>query len=115
MERRPQGGQGQNRTGESPPSGIAGGPAETWTMVALGPHLAYRKSECWQLSAYSCARRRSIPTAKGTLVPFHVTQYSFCIYAAFWIKKSSWSAKPWSRIPQATAGTCRVVKCTRTQ
>src|SRR5437762_5545107 len=28
----------------------------------LGTHLAYRKSECWKLSAYSCARRRSIPT-----------------------------------------------------
>ena len=27
------------------------GPAETWTMVELGPHLAYRKSECWKLSA----------------------------------------------------------------
>jgi hypothetical protein len=31
------------------------------------------------------------------------------------VKKSSWSAKPWSRIPKATAGTCRVVKCTRTK
>src|SRR5262245_4518022 len=62
MGRRPSGGQGQNRTGESPPSGIAGGPAETWTMVELGTHLAYRKSECWKLSAYSYARRRSIPT-----------------------------------------------------
>src|SRR5215470_5636029 len=31
-------------------------------MVELGPHLAYRKSECWKLSAYRCARRRSIPT-----------------------------------------------------
>ena len=31
--RRPQGGQGQHRPGESPPSGIAGGPAETWTRV----------------------------------------------------------------------------------
>jgi hypothetical protein len=30
---------------------LAGGPAETWTMVELGPHLAYRKSECWKLSA----------------------------------------------------------------
>ena len=49
--RRPQGGQGQHRPGESPPSGIAGGPAETWTMVELGTHLAYRKSECWKLSA----------------------------------------------------------------
>src|SRR6516162_6291197 len=29
--------------------------------------------------------------------------------------KISWSAKPWSRIPKATAGTCRVVKCTRTK
>src|SRR2546428_9932996 len=62
MGRRPQGGQGQNRTGEIPPSGIAGGPVETWTMVELGTHLAYRKSECWKLSTYSCARRRSIPT-----------------------------------------------------
>jgi hypothetical protein len=35
---------------------------ETWTMVELGTHLAYRKSECWKLSTYSCARRRSIPT-----------------------------------------------------
>ena len=42
--------QGQNRTGEIPPSGIAGGPAETWTMVERGPHLAHRKSECWKLS-----------------------------------------------------------------
>ena len=32
-------------------------------MVELGTHLAYRKSECWKLSAYSCARHRSIPTA----------------------------------------------------
>src|SRR5215467_6251026 len=62
MGRRPQGSQGQNRTGESPPSGIAGGPAETWTMVELGTHLAYRKSESWKLSTYSRARRRSIPT-----------------------------------------------------
>src|SRR5262252_3542790 len=51
----------------------------------------------------------------AALVPFRVTQPSFYIYAAFCIKKSSWSAKPWSRIPQATAGTCRVVKCTRTK
>ena len=29
-------------------------------MVELGTHLAYRKSECWKLSAYSCARRRFI-------------------------------------------------------
>ena len=41
----------------------------------------------------------------GALVPFRVTQPSFCIYAAFCIKKISWSAKPWSRIPRATAGT----------
>ena len=27
------------------------GAVETWTMVELGPHLAYRKSECWKLSA----------------------------------------------------------------
>ena len=50
LGRRPSGGQGQNRTGESPPSEIAGGPAETWTMVERGTHLAYRKSECWKLS-----------------------------------------------------------------
>jgi hypothetical protein len=50
LGRRPSGGQGQNRTGESPPSGIAGGPVETWTMVELGTHLADRKSECWKLS-----------------------------------------------------------------
>src|SRR5574341_2509950 len=65
LGRRPSGGQGQNRTGESPPSGIAGGPAETWTMVELGTQLAYRKSECWKLSTYSRARRRSIPTELG--------------------------------------------------
>ncbi len=41
----------RHRPGESPPSGIAGGPAETWTMVERGPHLAYRKSACWKLSA----------------------------------------------------------------
>jgi hypothetical protein len=51
MERRPKEGQGQNRTGAIPPYGTAGEPAETWTMVALGPHLAYRKSKCWKLSA----------------------------------------------------------------
>ena len=34
-------------------------------MVELGTHLAYRKSECWKLSTYSCARRRSIPTVYG--------------------------------------------------
>src|ERR671937_657688 len=62
MGRRPTGGQGQHRTGESPPSGIAGGPAATWTRVERGTHLAYRKSEWWKLSAYSYARRRSIPT-----------------------------------------------------
>jgi hypothetical protein len=28
-------------------------------MVELGTHLAYRKSECWKLSAYGCARRIS--------------------------------------------------------
>ena len=32
MGRRPQGGQGQHRTGEIPPSGIAGGLTETWAM-----------------------------------------------------------------------------------
>jgi hypothetical protein len=41
----------------------------------------------------------------AALVPFRVTQPSFCIYAAFCIKKISWSVKPWSRIPNATAGT----------
>jgi len=33
LGRRPKGGHGQHRPGESPPSGIAGGPAETWTRV----------------------------------------------------------------------------------
>jgi hypothetical protein len=33
LGRRPSGGQGQHRPGESPPSGIAGGPVDTWTMV----------------------------------------------------------------------------------
>src|SRR5262249_8799622 len=42
--------------------GSQGGPAETWTRVERGTHLVYRKSECWKLSAYRCARRRSIPT-----------------------------------------------------
>jgi hypothetical protein len=51
-----------SRPGDSPPSGSAGGPAATWTMVERGPHLAYRKSEGWQLSTSSGARRRSIPT-----------------------------------------------------
>ena len=51
LGRRPSGGQGQHRTREIPLSGVAGGPAETWTMVERGPHLAYRKSECWKLSA----------------------------------------------------------------
>ena len=35
-------------------------------MGELGTHLAYRKSECWKLSAYSCARRSSIPTMSST-------------------------------------------------
>jgi hypothetical protein len=39
-------------------------------MVELGPHLAYRKSECWKLSTYSCARRRSIPTTPGKIMAF---------------------------------------------
>ncbi len=30
---------------------LVGGAAETWTMVELGTHLAYRKSEGWKLSA----------------------------------------------------------------
>ena len=34
-------------------------------MVERGPHLAYRKSECWKLSTYSRARRRFIPTFAG--------------------------------------------------
>ena len=51
LGRRPTGSQGRHRPGEIPPSGIAGGPVETWTMAELGPHLAYRKSECWKLSA----------------------------------------------------------------
>ena len=34
-------------------------------MVERGPHLAYRKSECWKLSASRCARRSSIPTPAG--------------------------------------------------
>src|SRR5262249_2128506 len=63
--RRPTGSQGQPRTGASPPCGSAGGPAETWTMVERGPHLAYRKSESWKRSTYSRARRRSIPTFHG--------------------------------------------------
>src|SRR5712691_1764030 len=50
MGRRPSGGQGQHRTGDIPRSGIAGGPAETWTMGERGTHLAYRKSACWKLS-----------------------------------------------------------------
>jgi hypothetical protein len=50
LGRRPSGGQGQHRTGERPPSGTAGGPAETWTRVARGTHLADRKSACWKLS-----------------------------------------------------------------
>ena len=50
LGRRPAGGQGQHRPGESPPAGIAGGPAETSTMVERGTHLAYRKSERWKLS-----------------------------------------------------------------
>jgi hypothetical protein len=29
---------------------MRGGLAETWAMVELGTHLAYRKSECWKLS-----------------------------------------------------------------
>jgi hypothetical protein len=28
---------------------------ETWTMVELGTHLAYRQSACWSLSTYSRA------------------------------------------------------------
>src|SRR5215510_4085762 len=44
--RRPEGSQGQNRTGESPPSGIAVGSAETWPMEKRAPHLADGKSEC---------------------------------------------------------------------
>jgi hypothetical protein len=51
MGRRPSGGQGQHRTGESPRSGIAGGPAATETMVERGTPLASRKSGCWKLSA----------------------------------------------------------------
>src|SRR5262249_58036183 len=51
LGRRPEGSHGQNRPGEIPPSGIAGGPAETWTMGERGTHLAYRKSACWKLSA----------------------------------------------------------------
>ena len=47
--------------------------------------------------------RRDMPgIVNGALVPFRATQSSFYMYVAFWIKKSSWSAKPWSRIPQAT-------------
>jgi hypothetical protein len=39
-----------NRTRESRLSGMRGGLAETWAMVELGTHLAYRKNECWKLS-----------------------------------------------------------------
>jgi hypothetical protein len=46
----------EGRPGSEPDSGNPTvrdrrGPAETWTMGELGTHLAYRKSECWKLSA----------------------------------------------------------------
>ena len=53
------------------------------------------------------------PTLETALVPFRVPQPSFYMYAVFCIKKRAWSAKPWSRIPKATAGTGRVGKCPR--
>src|SRR5215475_11527602 len=85
MGRGPPGGQGQNRTGESPPSGIIGGPAETWTTVERGTHLAYRKSECWYLSTYRCARRRSIPTVPlpgiGGILMLQVLQGKIAVVA----------------------------------
>jgi hypothetical protein len=47
------GGHARVRTtlGKSDRVGSKRGLTETWTMVELGPHLAYRKSECWKLSA----------------------------------------------------------------
>ena len=36
--------QGQNRTREIRPSGIVGGPRETWLMVELGTHLATERA-----------------------------------------------------------------------
>ena len=36
--------QGQNRTGENPLSGIAGGPGETWLMAGLGTQPATERA-----------------------------------------------------------------------
>ena len=44
MGRRPQGGQGQNRTGEIPLSGIAGRPGDTWLMAGLGTQPATERA-----------------------------------------------------------------------
>src|SRR5262249_48170630 len=57
---------GRTGLGQAHRPGSQGGPAETWTRVERGTHLAYRKSACWKLSTYSCARRRSIPTPSST-------------------------------------------------
>jgi hypothetical protein len=53
--------QGQNRTGENPLSGIAGGPGETWLMVGLGTQPATERAVL-VTPTYRCARLRSIPT-----------------------------------------------------
>ena len=57
--------QGQNRTRESRPSGIAGGSWETWQMAELGTHAADPKGRTWSLFAFLCARpgstRQGVP------------------------------------------------------
>ena len=59
------GSQGQNRTGEIPPSGIAGGPEETWTMVELGTHLAIERASAGN-SLPKVVRRSSTPISNPT-------------------------------------------------
>jgi hypothetical protein len=55
--------QGQNRTRESRPSGIAGGSWEPWQMAELGTHSADRKGG-HRHSSPSCARAQILPNTQ---------------------------------------------------
>ena len=56
--------QGQNRTRESRPSGIAGGSWEPWQLAELGTHAADRKGGHGH-SSPSCARAQVLPDRGG--------------------------------------------------
>jgi hypothetical protein len=49
------------------PSGMRGGPVETWNLAELGTRGAYRKSTSRKLSAFRSCAPQIYPTTFGTL------------------------------------------------